>query len=140
MKRPIRPNIWQVDVLFLRLGATASGGPAAHIAMMHDEVVKRRQWLGEQEFLDLVGATNLIPGPNSTEMAIHLGLVRGGLSLAEARLLQKRLEHVDQVALPGRVGAHDALFVELFDREPVDHGEAQGVEHARGAVGQEVRA
>lgn len=69
-------NLLQVVSLFLRLGATAFGGPAAHIAMMHDEVVKRRKWLSDQEFLDLVGATNLIPGPNSTEMAIHIGFLR----------------------------------------------------------------
>ena len=59
--------------LFVRLGATAFGGPAAHIAMMRDEVVRRRKWLTEEGFLDLLGATNLIPGPNSTEMAIHIG-------------------------------------------------------------------
>jgi chromate transporter len=59
--------------LFLRLGFTALGGPAAHIAMMKDEVVTRRRWMTEAEFLDLLGATNLIPGPNSTEMAIHIG-------------------------------------------------------------------
>ena len=64
--------------MFLKLGIIAFGGPAAHIAMMHDETVKRRKWLSEQEFLDLVGATNLIPGPNSTEMAIHLGYLRAG--------------------------------------------------------------
>src|SRR5262245_58993350 len=68
----------EVTRLFLRLGFTAYGGPAAHIAMMHDEVVKRRRWLTEEEFLDLLGATNLIPGPNSTEMAIHLGYRRAG--------------------------------------------------------------
>ncbi len=68
----------QVIRLFLRLGFTAFGGPAAHIAMMHDEVVVRRQWMDEQHFLDLVGATNLIPGPNSTEMAIHIGYNRAG--------------------------------------------------------------
>lgn len=68
----------EVATLFLKLGITAFGGPAAHIAMMHDETVKRRKWLSEQEFLDLVGATNLIPGPNSTEMAIHLGYLRAG--------------------------------------------------------------
>lgn len=65
-------------MLFLRLGVTAFGGPAAHIAMIHDEVVKRRKWLDDQHFLDLIGATNLIPGPNSTEMAIHVGYVRDG--------------------------------------------------------------
>lgn len=66
--------------LFLRLGTTAFGGPAAHIAMMEDEVVRRRQWLTHEEFLDLLGATNLIPGPNSTELAIHIGHRRAGWS------------------------------------------------------------
>jgi chromate transporter len=64
--------------LFGRLGVTAFGGPAAHISMMHDEVVTRRRWLGDQRFLDLVGVTNLIPGPNSTEMAMHVGHERAG--------------------------------------------------------------
>lgn len=68
----------EVARFFLRLGITAFGGPAAHIAMMHDEVVKRRKWLDDQRFLDLLGATNLIPGPNSTEMAIHIGYLRAG--------------------------------------------------------------
>jgi chromate transporter len=68
----------EVTALFLRLGFTAFGGPAAHIAIMHDEVVVRRKWLTDEEFLDLLGATNLIPGPNSTEMAIHIGYVRAG--------------------------------------------------------------
>ena len=64
--------------LFLRLGLTAFGGPAAHIAMMEDEVVRRKRWLTQAEFLDLIGITNLIPGPNSTELAIHIGQRRAG--------------------------------------------------------------
>ncbi len=68
----------EVAALFLKLGFTAFGGPAAHIGIMHNEVVKRRKWLTDEEFLDLLGATNLIPGPNSTEMAIHIGYLRAG--------------------------------------------------------------
>jgi chromate transporter len=68
----------EVAALFLKLGTIAFGGPAAHIAIMHDETVKHRKWLNNQQFLDLVGATNLIPGPNSTEMAIHIGFLRAG--------------------------------------------------------------
>lgn len=64
--------------LFLKLGTTAFGGPAAHTAMMEDEVVRRRGWLSHEQFLDYVGATNLIPGPNSTELAIHIGHARAG--------------------------------------------------------------
>lgn len=64
--------------LFLKLGIIGFGGPAAHIAMMQDEVVVKRKWLTEQHFLDLIGATNLIPGPNSTEMAIHIGHEKAG--------------------------------------------------------------
>src|SRR5258705_9919825 len=68
----------ELALLFLRLGTIAFGGPAAHIAMMEDEVVRRRHWLSRENFLDLLGATNLIPGPNSTEMAIHIGYQQGG--------------------------------------------------------------
>ena len=68
----------EVALLFLKLGATSFGGPAAHIAMMHLEIVERRKWLDDQEFLDLLGATNIIPGPNSTEMAIHIGYLQAG--------------------------------------------------------------
>jgi chromate transporter len=64
--------------LFLRMGFTAFGGPAAHIAMYQDEVVQRRRWMEEAEFMDLLGATNLIPGPNSTEMTMHIGYRRAG--------------------------------------------------------------
>jgi chromate transporter len=76
---PVREgSLREVAGLFTRLGFIAFGGPAAHIALMHDEVVLRRKWVGEQEFLDMLGATNLIPGPNSTEMTMHLGLHRAG--------------------------------------------------------------
>ena len=78
MNPSLSQRLTEVVGLFLKLGMTAFGGPAAHIAMMHDETVKRRKWLSDQEFLDLVGATNLIPGPNSTEMAIHIGFLRAG--------------------------------------------------------------
>jgi chromate transporter len=70
---PVRASLSEVAWLFLRLGATAFGGPAAHIGMMEEEVVRRRRWLTHEEFLDLLGAVNLIPGPNSTEMALHIG-------------------------------------------------------------------
>jgi chromate transport protein ChrA len=73
-----RSSLYELTALFLRLGATAMGGPAVHIAMMEEEVVTRRAWLTREEFLDFLGATNLIPGPNSTEMAIHIGRVRAG--------------------------------------------------------------
>ena len=68
----------EIAGLFFRLGLIAFGGPAAHIAMMEDEFVTRRKWITHEHFLDLVGATNLIPGPNSTEMTMHLGYERGG--------------------------------------------------------------
>jgi chromate transporter len=64
--------------VFLKLGFIAFGGPAAHIAMMEDEFVTRRKWIERQHFLDLIGATNLIPGPNSTEMTMHVGYERAG--------------------------------------------------------------
>lgn len=76
---PIAVPLRDLAGLFLRLGVIAFGGPAAHIAMMRDEVVERRRWMSDREFLDLVAATNLIPGPNSTELAIHLGYRHGGL-------------------------------------------------------------
>ena len=77
-RMPTRNPLSELASLFLRLGATAFGGPAAHIAMMEDEVVRRRAWLTREQFLDYLGATNLIPGPNSSEMAIHIGYARRG--------------------------------------------------------------
>jgi len=68
----------ELALLFLKLGTIGFGGPAAHIAMMEDEVVRLRGWMSPERFLDLLGATNLIPGPNSTEMAIHIGYLRAG--------------------------------------------------------------
>ncbi len=70
-------NLLEIAALFFKLGIIAFGGPAAHIAMFEDEVVTKRKWMDHQHFLDLVGATNLIPGPNSTEMALHIGYHKG---------------------------------------------------------------
>jgi chromate transporter len=92
--------------LALKLGLTAFGGPAAHIALLHEEVVTRRKWLTEQHFLDLLGATNLIPGPNSTEMVMHVGHERAGWKgLAAAGVL---------FILPAAAMA--ALFASLYVR------------------------
>ncbi len=91
-RHPLR----DVATLFLKLGFIAFGGPAAHIALMRQEVVQRRRWVSEQQFLDLLGASNLIPGPSSTELAIYLGysragrrglLLAGGLFILPAMLL-----------------------------------------------------
>ncbi len=76
--RSDQSRLTELAGLFLKLGTIAFGGPAAHIALFEDEVVRRRQWLTREEFLDLLGATNLIPGPNSTELAIHIGHRRAG--------------------------------------------------------------
>ncbi|MBS2031795.1 MAG: chromate efflux transporter [Deltaproteobacteria bacterium] len=73
-----RSPLGEVARLFLRLGFTAFGGPAAHIALMEEEVVRKRSWVSHEELVDLIGAVNLIPGPNSTELAIHLGHRRAG--------------------------------------------------------------
>lgn len=73
-----RSSLSEVAKVFLRLGFIAFGGSAAHIAMMQKEVVDKRKWITQQHFLDLVGATNLIPGPNSTEMTMHCGHERAG--------------------------------------------------------------
>ncbi len=76
-KRP-SGSVHEVAAVFLKLGTIAFGGPAAHIALMHDEMAVKRQWVSERRFLDLVGAANLIPGPSSTELAIYLGYERAG--------------------------------------------------------------
>ena len=83
-----RGQLGEVAALFLKLGVIAFGGPAAHIALMRQEVVERRKWVTEQQFLDLLGASSLIPGPTSTELAIYLGYTRAGpLGLVLAGLL-----------------------------------------------------
>lgn len=74
MKTPLK----EIALLFLKLGTVAFGGPAAHIAMMQEEVVNKKKWLTQEKFLDLLGATNLIPGPNSTELSIYIGYSQAG--------------------------------------------------------------
>ena len=71
-------SVAEVVSVFLKLGTIAFGGPAAHVGLLRDEVVRRRRWVTDERFMDLLGMTNLIPGPNSTEMAIHLGYLRAG--------------------------------------------------------------
>jgi chromate transporter len=74
----VHGSLKELALFFLRLGTTAFGGPAAHIAIMEDELVRRRKWLSREKFLDLLGASNLIPGPSSSELAIHIGYLRAG--------------------------------------------------------------
>src|SRR5712691_9997270 len=71
--RPAPPSLFQLTALFLRLGATAFGGPAAHIGLIEHEVVRRRRWIDATTFLDLLGAAMLLPGPTSTELAMYIG-------------------------------------------------------------------
>lgn len=73
-----RGSVKEVAAVFARLGFTAFGGPAAHVAMMEEIIVTKRKWVDRQHFLDMLAAVNFIPGPNSTEMAIHLGMIRAG--------------------------------------------------------------
>jgi chromate transporter len=73
-------RLGELALLCLKLGLLGFGGPAAHIAMLEDEVVKRRAWISPERFLDMLGATNLIPGPNSTEMVLHVGFIRAGFT------------------------------------------------------------
>src|SRR5580765_8072711 len=73
-----RGRLGELARLFLRFGTTAFGGPAAHIALMRHEVVVEREWIGDREYAQLIGLSNLVPGPNSTEVAMHVGRVRAG--------------------------------------------------------------
>ena len=79
MTEDLKQRLVSLASVFLKLGVIGFGGPAAHIAMMEAEIVTDRQWLERSQFLDLLGSTNLIPGPNSTEMAIHVGYIYGGV-------------------------------------------------------------
>lgn len=114
---PPRASILDLAAVFLRLGATAFGGPAAHIAMMQEEVVRRRGWLTRAEFVDLLGAAQLVPGPNSTELAIHVGhsqrgmrglLVAGACFVMPAVLIVSVLAAV--YVRVGRLPVTDAVF------------------------------
>jgi chromate transporter len=78
MQESVYYRLRELAAYFLRLGATAFGGPAAHIALMEADCVRRRQWISRERFLDVLGAANLIPGPTSTELAMHIGYVRAG--------------------------------------------------------------
>ena len=77
-KMSTKNKLIEIAKVFSKLGSISFGGPAAHIAMMEDEIVSKRKWISQQHFLDLIGATNLIPGPNSTEMTMHCGYERAG--------------------------------------------------------------
>lgn len=79
MEKTSKNNLIEIAQVFFKLGLIAFGGPAAHIAMMEDEIIRKRKWMNHTHFLDLMGATNLIPGPNSTEMTMHCGYHRGGI-------------------------------------------------------------
>src|SRR5262245_40772855 len=96
MTRGRPTSLKHIALLFFKLGVISFGGPAAHIAMMEDEVVRRRRWLSHDEFLELIGATNLVPGPNSTETPSQIGhrqagwpglLVAGGCFILPAALI-----------------------------------------------------
>jgi len=120
---PRMNNTLEVATLFLRLGLTAFGGPAAHIALFRDEVVTRRHWVTDAEFLDLLAATNLIPGPNSTEMAIHLGYRRAGwaglVAAGAAFILPAFLIVLGIAALYARYGTTPTADALLYGIQPV---------------------
>jgi len=121
---PDRPTtLGELVRLFGRLGFTAFGGPAAHIAMMEDEVVRRRRWMTRERFLDLLGATNLIPGPSSTELAIHVGHDRrgwAGLVVAGACFILPAVAIVTAIAWAYvRFGALPELAGVLYGVKPV---------------------
>jgi chromate transporter len=120
---PARTPLLTLAGVFLKLGATSFGGPAAHVAMLEEEVVRRRRWIDREQFLDYLGASNLIPGPTSTELAIHVGQARAG----GAGLLVAGLAFILPAALAVtaiawayvRFGALPALDAALYGIKPV---------------------
>lgn len=120
---PPATTLGELAALFGKLGCTAFGGPAAHVAMIRDEVVRRRRWLTEAEFLDLLGAANLIPGPTSTELAIHVGHARRGvpgLLVAGASFILPAVAIVAAIAWAYvRYGALPAVAGVLYGLKPV---------------------
>jgi chromate transport protein ChrA len=113
----------ELALFFLRLGTTAFGGSAAHIAIMEDELVRRRQWLSREKFLDLLGASNLIPGPSSSELAIHIGYLcagwRGLLIAGSCFILPAALMVAGLCWLYVRFGRLPATAAILYGIKPV---------------------
>jgi chromate transporter len=122
-RAPAQTSLSELARVFLKLGAISVGGPAAHVALMRHEFVDRRRWLTNEAFLDLVGATNLIPGPNSTELAIHIGLARAGwrgLIIAGACFILPAVAIVGAVAaVYVRVGALPQTQALFYGVKPV---------------------
>src|ERR1700686_3332412 len=118
-----RGSLKELAFFFLRLGITAFGGPAAHIAIMEDELVRRRKWLSREKFLDLLGASSLIPGPNSSELAIHIGYLRAGwagLLVGGACFIFPAAILVGMIAWAyGRFGHLPAVAALLYGVKPV---------------------
>jgi len=114
-------DLRQVAALFLRLGATAFGGPAAHIALIERECVQRRRWITREQFLDVLGVANLIPGPTSTELAMHVGRLRAGWS----GLVAAGLAFILPAALV--IGLLAALYVRAGDL-PVARGVSAAIQ------------
>ena len=117
------PSLRDLALFFLRLGITAFGGPAAHIAMIEDELVRRRQWLSREKFLDLLGASNLIPGPSSSELAIHIGYLQAGwrgLLVAGICFILPAVAMVTALAwMYARFGKLPAIAAILYGVKPV---------------------
>src|SRR5882762_9746263 len=118
-----KSSLTELALFFLRLGTTAFGGPAAHIAIMEDELVRRRKWLSREKFLDLLGASNLIPGPSSSELAIHIGYLcagwRGLLIAGSCFILPAALMVAGLGWLYVRFGKLPAIASVLYGIKPV---------------------